>query len=318
MIPDETNVTLVPTISAVQGKEGQSDVPLFLDNQALSKAKPTLVDLTQLDPATRTILMNIEQNLTAQSSQGGTTQTSSSATGTVRTMSVGEKIPLGGPYWAIVGDESDYILWTPIAVIDSVPGLTHSFTLSAYDGDSFQITASIVCAGWTVSATYSSSNTYTVTFAPITVSNGAIESYCCQFEHVYQSGGVYVAGGRGTGWLLVGHFEREYISQWYPLSQRLDSGADYPPTRANYLGEWENAASASVTMSSSTSWSGSIGTSVDRTDIFGASASITMTFAYTYGTSAAHSFVWNPPASNCYLDFYSGNAFDINVNSYYA
>jgi hypothetical protein len=72
---------------------------------------------------------------------------------------------------------------------------------------------------------------------------------------------------------------------------------------------------ADVTMTDSTSYSGSIGVSVKRADIFG---SVKISLTFSYGTIAHHHFDYNQPGSLWYLKFYAGRAFDINTYQYYA
>ena len=209
-------------------------------------------------------------------------------------------------------------MWHPVAVIDSENGLTHQFHLSICNGQTFTISSQIKYSGVSASGSYSRQASQSITFQPITVSNGAVKTYRSEFEHVYQEGEVYsVAVDPYTGITIysdLGPFQREYVDKWFSLSFQTVNYNQLGEIRSTYLGEWRSSTEADVVMTQSTTTTGSIGLEVERGDIFG---SVQISVTFTYETKVFHHFIYNQPATKWYVKFYRGRAFDINTYQYY-
>ncbi len=292
----EEDATLIHVFSAIPGEEEEETVPLILKDEIFqNKEKWTPVNLETLDPATKTILEKRQDE--------------------IQSMRSNVEINFGLLIYtiAIVDYETTYKVWHPIALVDSENGLTHSFDLSVYYGKEIKIESEVKCEGVSTSASYSTKETYSVDHGPLTVADGDTKTWKSEFRHKYQSGTVYLI----IGFVVyeIGDFRREFIDHWYSLSYQSVPGASLSETRSNYLGEWRSSHSADVTMTSSATYSGSIGLSVQRSDIFG---SVSISVKFSYNTKAHHHFVYNQPGSLWYVQFYSGRAFDINPYQYYA
>ena len=305
----EEGITPVNVINAVSG---ENCVPIFLKNQfLLEKDDWTRVDFEKLSTPTKEILMDMEKKIQTKNPNLKTENA-------IAVPSASDVILFNPWLMGIVDYELLYDVWHPIALIDSASGLTHSFDLSVYYNKKFTISAEIKYSGISASGSYSHEQTFTASFQSITVSGGSVATWRSEYRHVYQEGSlyawVYIYPYPGY-WAFVGEFQREFVDKWYILSYDRVNSAQLTETREDYLGTWMDSQEADVTMTDSTSYSGSIGVSVKRADIFG---SVKISLTFSYGTIAHHHFDYNQPGSLWYLKFYAGRAFDINTYQYYA
>ncbi|MGQ4833895.1 MAG: hypothetical protein ACP6IS_08355 [Candidatus Asgardarchaeia archaeon] len=320
IVPEQNNVHLVKAYLT----DGEESIPLFVKNEVITKLFEKLktnaitpIDYKKLDPKVRHLLMEREKQILSYLKENIHSTNTSANLGI---KDVGDIIWFSFLEYGVVESEVRVRKWHPIALVDSEVGLTHKFNLSVYYDKSFSFSSEIKTKGVSASASYEFETTYSVDHDPVIVSGGNKVTVKSEFEHVYQEGKLYVyvlldpSIGYGT-WVYAGDFYREYIDQWYPLSWDEVPYADgIGETREHYLGEWRTSHSADVSMTSSSTYSGSLSFDVAYKDIFGASATIKVTISY--GTKAHHRFIYNPPTSGAYIDFYSGHFFDINTYEY--
>jgi hypothetical protein len=320
MVPLENDTTPVTVEFAISGKVGEQAVPIFARNQVLrDKERMAPVDLSKLDPSVKALLVKREQQILAWYDQKKQQQADTSG---ISPQSVGSVVLLSPWDYGVVTYETINELWHPVVVIDSEPGLTHTFTLSLYtsSGKSFQLSSNMQIQGVAANVAYgiSYSASFAIAFDPITCSGGQVNTYRSSFRHVYQEGDLYHYYWF-VGWVHVGGFKREYVDTWYQASFERVNYGQLSEVRDDYLGEWRSNTGATMTMTNGvgTSWTGGIGVTVGRQDVFGAGAQISITYSYNFGTTAVHRFDYTMPGSGYYVDFYSGRAFEINTYQYH-
>ncbi|NIQ05179.1 MAG: hypothetical protein GWO20_05465 [Candidatus Korarchaeota archaeon] len=225
----------------------------------------------------------------------------------------GETVRFNPWFHGVVTAEESYHVEHPLALVDSELGLTHLFNLSVYNDDQFIIHSDIIYKGVSASHTYTFSCIVHFAFPPLQVSNGTVVTYYGDFKHVYQEGSLY--RNIGGWWVQVGHFQREFISDWYVQSYLTENSAALSETREEYLGSWLDSHGGSFGMPSDIGRprSGSVPLNVKRVDVFG-QQDMSLTFEYT--PKLHHSFYYTQPEPNLYVAFYAGRVFDINMHQY--
>lgn len=233
----------------------------------------------------------------------------------------GETIWFVPPYfYGVIDNTYTYNKWHPIALIDSEYGLTHKMEMDFYVTEDMDITSEIEYKGVTATHSYSTSTTYSHGDEnPIICSNGQSKTRLSEFKHVYQEGSLWMLiWNEALGQYIPdyrGDFQREWVDKWYTLSTDIEPGwVGISETRKDYLGQWSVSYSAWISMSGSSTTTGSLAYKVSRSDVFGASARIETSIQHK--VLANHHLSWTRPSSSHRLKIYGGNMFDVNTYDY--
>jgi len=309
----EENTTPIKAIYATPGKEGEETVPILLKNQALNnKDNWVRVDLEKLDPKTRKILMAYQEKLLDLTTNNNTRSN-------FRAKDVGDIIWFNWYTIGVVESEEKIIRQHRVMLVDSEPGLTHTMDLTVHVGTEMEFESEMVYSGIEASGSYTKSIDF-YSSIKITVENGQCFTIKQRFEHTYQHGSVYYIDPWTGWWFYLGDFDREFITDWKHGDDIRESGKYLPEVRDNDLALWGPSQygpyEGKFGVTTSSEYTGSVGLSVAKDDIFGASAKIT--FKLTYTVEKEHTLYWDYNGYNYYLHIYSGRLFDVNMYMYYA
>ena len=313
--PEDVNPTnlgqiRISTISSITNSES---LPIYVNKTELqnliARGKPVSWDT--IDPNVREILKkqikNVKDNENNIKDNLGNTS-----------MLDDKMVWITSDIYAIVESESVYTKEDRDMVIDSEQGLTHTLDLTVYNNKDMTLYSSIAYSGISASGTMSKGIKYK-TNIKITVSDGQEYTIRQRFNHTLQHGKLYSVNPYLPFPIYLGEFDREYISGVWTGDCIKESGEYLPEVRNKNIAKWGPSQYGpyygSFEISDEDRYTGSIGISVARKDLFGESTKLT--FKLNYEVRKTHTFHWDLKASDYYLEFYTGRIFDINTLMYY-
>jgi len=300
------DIVEIPAISIDSQGNIREEIPVLFNISKLEKIKE--IQQKGLSEETRTSIRDLDRSrllayIKSHYSEHSIMEVSSSEVDT--------KL-IGGFIIPVVEHEETQYLWHPIALVDSEPGVIHNFTLNVFINTEFKFESEVKYVGYEFEQKVTFSETYNVRHEPVSVKDGKVVTILQQFRHVYQEGTVYYVSG--FIWWPIGEFKREYIDKWLPTSWKPEPTPLMSETREHFLGTWDTwpySHSAWVTITNELTYEGSMGLSVWKEDVFGASAKINVKIEY--GVEAAHWIKFTPWGPDVTLDLYGGRWFDINL-----